>query len=434
MVDSALASRPAQRRALARVDVERARARASVFALLRVRDGQFLEGQRPGRLRRDLPRPHPRLSAPADRSGPAGRAARPELRAIAERALLARARGRASQRARAALREALREREQVERRTGRRARARAGAERRSEPLVRRASRSRSRSIISSTLRRVAELVVPEMADGCTVAVRGESGRLERAAVVHRDERLARIALEYEAPLSARRAIAPAISSSTLLRGRGGAAPPGHRRGVTGRRPQDPRHLEDPARARPQLRIMVPEVLHGKTLGVISLMLSGLVAPFDDDDLKIAEELARRAAVASTTRASIAKRGRREEEKLRQSELRLRAARREHQGLRDLHARSANGHVATWNPGARAHQGLHGRRDHRPPLLDLLSRRGRAAPASASSSCGSRRRPAASRTTAGACARTARASGRTSSSARCATSAASSSASPRSRAI
>ena len=37
---------------------------------------------------------------------------------------------------------------------------------------------------------------------------------------------------------------------------------------------------------------------------------------------------------------------------------------------------ANGHVATWNAGARAHQGLRRRRDHRPALLDLLSRRTR----------------------------------------------------------
>ena len=44
-----------------------------------------------------------------------------------------------------------------------------------------------------------------------------------------------------------------------------------------------------------------------------------------------------------------------------------------------------GHVRTWNRGARAHQGLLGRRDHRPPLLRLLSARGSTARASTTSS-------------------------------------------------
>ena len=77
-------------------------------------------------------------------------------------------------------------------------------------------------------------------------------------------------------------------------------------------------------------------------------------------------------------------------------------------------------IATWNVGAAAHQGLRGRRDHRPALLDRSIRRGAAKAAGRSTSCRSPRRRAASRTRAGACARTARSSGPTSRSRRCAT--------------
>ena len=81
----------------------------------------------------------------------------------------------------------------------------------------------------------------------------------------------------------------------------------------------------------------------------------------------------------------------------------------------------DGIVTSWNPGARALQGLHGRRNHRPAFLALLYRaEDRAAGLPAARARDGARARAGSSTKAGASARTARASGRTSSSIRSAT--------------
>ena len=65
---------------------------------------------------------------------------------------------------------------------------------------------------------------------------------------------------------------------------------------------------------------------------------------------------------------------------------LSAARRERSRLRDLRPRRRRASSSRWNAGARAHQGLRGRRDHRPAFLDLLSRRRTSRPASRTWSC------------------------------------------------
>ena len=98
---------------------------------------------------------------------------------------------------------------------------------------------------------------------------------------------------------------------------------------------------------------------------------------------------------------------------------LPAAGRGRHRLRDLHARPQRPRRDLERRRG-AHQGLRGRRDHRPALLDLLSAGRHARAAGPSTSCRSPPRRAASRTKAGASARTARASGPTSSSPRCAT--------------
>ncbi len=70
---------------------------------------------------------------------------------------------------------------------------------------------------------------------------------------------------------------------------------------------------------------------------------------------------------------------------------LPAARRERQGLRDLHARS-RGTRDELERGRRAHQGLQGPRDHRPALRDVLSAgRGRKEVAGAGACHGARAR-------------------------------------------
>ena len=96
----------------------------------------------------------------------------------------------------------------------------------------------------------------------------------------------------------------------------------------------------------------------------------------------------------------------------------------------------DGHVATWNAGARAHQGLHAPTRSSASTSRSSTRRRTSQPASRERELDDRRaRRAASRKRAGACARTARGSGRTSSSPRVRDDRrARSSASPRSRAI
>ncbi len=149
----------------------------------------------------------------------------------------------------------------------------------------------------STLDRIAHLAVPEFADWCMVDMLAEGGGLERVAVAHanpRQEHLARELHRRFPPDPSR--IAGAGPLNVL------------RTGEAERIPEISSELLDRAVAQTEylsaLRALgvhsyigVPLAVRGKTLGVITFVTGESHRRYSRRDLALAEDLARRAAVA-----------------------------------------------------------------------------------------------------------------------------------------
>src|SRR6185312_1447677 len=146
-----------------------------------------------------------------------------------------------------------------------------------------------------TLQRVAELSVPDMADWCTVTVVDTNGRARRVAVVHADPAKRELAAEYKSkfPPTEHR------SGHLLEVLRGGAASLSVH--VTDEELVRAAQTEDHLRIMRGLGcascVIVPMVVRGEILGVISLMRGEARAPYGPTDVETAEELAHRAALA-----------------------------------------------------------------------------------------------------------------------------------------
>jgi len=159
-----------------------------------------------------------------------------------------------------------------------------------------ASASLSESLdYERTLQRVAELSVPDMADWCTVTIVDERGRVRRLAVVHADPGKRDLVAEYQSkfPPAEHRA---GQMGEVLRRGR--AALSVH---VSDEDLINAAQTEDHLRVLRGLGcascVMVPMLVRGEILGVISLMRGSGRAAYDKRDVATAEELAHRAALA-----------------------------------------------------------------------------------------------------------------------------------------
>ena len=169
------------------------------------------------------------------------------------------------------------------------------AQRRSRFLIS-ASASLSESLdYERTLQQVAELSVPDMADWCTVTVVDEVGVARRLAVVHGDPAKQELAAEYKTkfPPTEHRsrqlldvlergaaAVSVIVSDEDLVR----AA-------------QTEDHLRIMRGLGCASCVMVPMVVRGQILGVISLMRGQGRSPYGKRDVDTAGELAHRAALA-----------------------------------------------------------------------------------------------------------------------------------------
>ena len=158
----------------------------------------------------------------------------------------------------------------------------------------------SRVLVSSldyeaTLRTVARLAVPQLADWCAVDLAGDGGRTHRVAVEHTDP--AKVALAHELE---RRYPADPQAMHGL--------PYVLRTGKTDMMAEIPEIvLEQAARDEEHRRliralglrsyIVVPLEARGKLLGAITLVQAESARSYDAADVALAEELARRAAVA-----------------------------------------------------------------------------------------------------------------------------------------
>jgi PAS domain S-box-containing protein len=147
-----------------------------------------------------------------------------------------------------------------------------------------------------TLRRLAQLCVPGLADWCAIDVLGPNGEIERLAVAHEDPEKVRWARElqerYPPDPDAPRGVANVL-----------------RTGTPEFLPTIPQDLLDEALGDDdELRqiveelgltssIAVPLNARGRTLGALSLITAETHPPFTETDFALALELARRAAVA-----------------------------------------------------------------------------------------------------------------------------------------
>jgi PAS domain S-box-containing protein len=146
-----------------------------------------------------------------------------------------------------------------------------------------------------TLSSVARLAVPTLADWCAVDVLEQDGLLERLAVEHPDPRKVLLAYELEERYPPE-AEEPGGVRGVLREGRPAFYPE-----ITDEM------LEATARDEEHLRllreigftsvILVPMIAHGRALGVVTLVSAESVRRYGEADLRLAEELARRAALA-----------------------------------------------------------------------------------------------------------------------------------------
>jgi len=167
---------------------------------------------------------------------------------------------------------------------------------RAERFLSQASKTLSASLDhETTLRRVAELAVEEIADWCNVDVVDERGQLTRVALAAADpERLPladRLRAEYPPEPDAETGTYKVLRtgrpelyaevSDDLLR----------------QSARDERHLELLRGLGLSSAMVVPMIARGRTVGVITLVASEPGRHYDAEDLEVAQELARRAALA-----------------------------------------------------------------------------------------------------------------------------------------
>jgi PAS domain S-box-containing protein len=146
-----------------------------------------------------------------------------------------------------------------------------------------------------TLRRVAQLAVPRLADWCAIDIVNREGEIERLAVAHQDPEKVRWAYELQERF-------PPDPD----------APRGLPQVLRSGRPEFlaeiPEELLDEAIEDPELRriidelglrssICVPLIARGRTLGALTLIAAETHPPYTQADFELATELAHRSAVA-----------------------------------------------------------------------------------------------------------------------------------------
>lgn len=177
------------------------------------------------------------------------------------------------------------------------ARAEAEAAERRWRFLAEASRALSASLDHEvTLANLAVLTVPDLADYCMIHVRGEDGVIRQVAVAHADPEKEALLWELERRL-APVADDPAGYAARVMRDQAPALiaeVPERWAAEVGGGPELERIGEalDPCSA-----MVVPLVSHGEVFGAITLVSSDPRRRYGPEDLELAEELARRAALA-----------------------------------------------------------------------------------------------------------------------------------------
>ncbi|HEY2600668.1 MAG TPA: PAS domain S-box protein [Thermoleophilaceae bacterium] len=159
----------------------------------------------------------------------------------------------------------------------------------------------AQSVLSSTLnyeltlRNLAELAVPQLADWCAIDTVGADGSLKRLALVHVDPAKQRLAAEIEAkyptpPDPDRGPLRAVLTGQSELM----AEIPQE---LLDAAAQNDEHARMIAQLGLRSAMIVPLLGHDRALGVITFASAESDLIFNEDDLALAEDLAARAAVA-----------------------------------------------------------------------------------------------------------------------------------------
>jgi PAS domain S-box-containing protein len=146
------------------------------------------------------------------------------------------------------------------------------------------------------LERIARLMVPALADWCVVDLLGEDGALRRLAIVHRDPGRAGAAAELQRRYPVLDPEQTHTIWDVLREGRPWFDPD-----VSDARfaaeARDSEHQNLLRQLGYAAEMVLPLIARGRPLGVITLVLSDLRRRYTPQDLALAQELARRAALA-----------------------------------------------------------------------------------------------------------------------------------------
>jgi PAS domain S-box-containing protein len=146
---------------------------------------------------------------------------------------------------------------------------------------------------STTLRRVARLAVPRIADWCSVEI-GDRGRLQQLAVAHADP----AKVEFARAFRERYPEDPDSGAvATVMRTGESRIYPVIPDGVLEQAAQDVEHLQLLRELQLHSVMIVPIQMRGRSFGAITFVSAESGHSYDDDDLRLAQELARRAAIA-----------------------------------------------------------------------------------------------------------------------------------------
>ena len=146
-----------------------------------------------------------------------------------------------------------------------------------------------------TLQRLTELVVPELADWCTVAVPGEDGYLDTVAVSHADP--AKVEWAWSLQSRWRTSIDEPTGAAAVIRSGNSELYTDITDELLVRSAQDDEQLDVLRRLGLRSAIVVPVVSGLRTVGALTLISAERGRRFTDADVELAEELGRRAGTA-----------------------------------------------------------------------------------------------------------------------------------------
>lgn len=147
----------------------------------------------------------------------------------------------------------------------------------------------------STLERVAEISVPELADWCAVDVLGPGGRIDGVGLAHADP--AKRELGHRVLDDHRQATSSFTGLPGVLRDGGSHRIASISDEDLAAFAADPQHLERLRRVGFGSVLVVALAAGGRTLGALTLVRSDPMRPFTDADERLASELGRRAGIA-----------------------------------------------------------------------------------------------------------------------------------------